>query len=78
VVASSIPPHAEVAGDSGAVTLLPVDDPGRWAEAIVALTSRSGAREAALATAARFSLDAMVDGTLAVYRGVSQAHATEP
>jgi glycosyltransferase involved in cell wall biosynthesis len=77
VVASSIAPHAELAGDSGAVTLLPVDDPGRWAEAVVALTSRSGVREAALAAAARFSLDAMVEGTLAVYRGVSPVHATE-
>lgn len=62
-------------GENGSV--VPADDAPAFASALAALASQEGLRdaygEASRRRAARFTIDAMVDGTLAAYRSRGQA-----
>lgn len=73
LVLSDIPPHREIArrAEPGAVTVVPIGDVNAWTQALAALCDRlEDASRAALTSAARFSVDRMVEQTLDVYAEV--------
>jgi glycosyltransferase involved in cell wall biosynthesis len=71
VLASDIPPHRELAAISRAVQVLPAGDPEAWVERVVAMLGElAELSTSAIAARESFSVDRMVDETIAVYEEV--------